>query len=693
MEYLPRIVYSFLLQSFYTGPIIYNCQLIPFNRKTKMACPTILQTFILAAVVLDLNMAIPTTIPTTTPQPCGTCPVKCSSGPGIKKCTADCDDKGFSEVPNDCNYVANLKISSNSIHHIASTTFESFHQLELLKMKNNGIEDIERGSFAETSLGTIDLSYNRLQRLHKDAFLNLTTLTHVKVAYNHIDSIQKYNLPDLTLLDMSHNEIGEIHRSSFEMMTNMRHLYLSHNRIGQLNNNFLGEGMIHLITLDLSENNINSINLKAFYFLTNLETLDLSGNDITDMGFPHIPGALFESQRHLKLLSVSNNRISSLQKYMLEGLQKNLTEFSADNNQISAVESDIFKQLKFRNLTKLNLTNNKLESNFSKEFVPLLESQPPPKIELKGNPLCEEYQTVFRGQYKRYIFCSTKQMNKYLASEENTVTSELTPTQPYRAELKGEVKKQDILKLVCIISAGVLAVLLIILVVVWIKSQNRRTGNYTTCVTNRGYQYPSDRISEPETTPPPIPLREPLLDEAYANTTMSSYVTPNGNSSTNGHPPAINRHHSSTNGHSPSTNRHPPSSHRHHPSSHRHPPSSHRHSPSSNRHSPSSNTHSSSTNRHSFRRILNRLPSITHRHSSDKPIVVIGTITGTTGTTRIEGLPPCKPLHKNNTSHIHKKPKKSTAKSEEEGAYMIREETEDGKPKNATMASYRSVQD
>ncbi|TFK11883.1 N-acetyltransferase 10 [Platysternon megacephalum] len=97
----------------------------------------------------------------------------CSHSGGLN---VSCSNANLKEIPRDLPpETVLLYLDSNQITSIPNEIFKDLHQLRVLNLSKNGIEFIDEHAFkgvAET-LQTLDLSDNRIQSVHKNAFNNL----------------------------------------------------------------------------------------------------------------------------------------------------------------------------------------------------------------------------------------------------------------------------------------------------------------------------------------------------------------------------------------------------------------------------------------------------------------------------------------------------------------------------------------
>ncbi|XP_042367655.1 epiphycan [Plectropomus leopardus] len=149
----------------------------------------------------------------------------------------------------------------------------------------NRITKINKSDFANMSkLKRIDLTANEIRSIDDKAFMGLPELEELVIRENHISQLPA--LPEtMSLIDASHNNIGTkgIHNEAFKDMTDLLYLYLTDNHIDYIPVPLPDS----LRSLHLQRNNIQMMhedtfcNLKDFNYIRNaLEDIRLDGNPI-----------------------------------------------------------------------------------------------------------------------------------------------------------------------------------------------------------------------------------------------------------------------------------------------------------------------------------------------------------------------------------------------------------------------------
>ncbi|XP_037552208.1 epiphycan [Nematolebias whitei] len=149
----------------------------------------------------------------------------------------------------------------------------------------NKITKINKSDFANLSkLKRIDLTANEITSIDDGAFMGLPELEELIVRENHIRQLPA--LPEtMTLIDASHNDVDSkgIHKEAFKDMTALLYLYLTDNNIDYIPVPLPDS----LRSLHLQRNNIQMMhedtfcNLNDFNYIRNaLEDIRLDGNPI-----------------------------------------------------------------------------------------------------------------------------------------------------------------------------------------------------------------------------------------------------------------------------------------------------------------------------------------------------------------------------------------------------------------------------
>ncbi|KAK6643443.1 hypothetical protein RUM43_004948 [Polyplax serrata] len=298
-------------------------------------------------------------------------------------------------------HVKVLDLSHNNIQEIPINCLQNFAKsLKTLNLGYNGVSKLVRNAFGELKfLEVLNLERNNILKIDRRAFDGLDLLQIINLSENHIDQLQTdqfKNLDNLRYLDLTNNHIRSVSREIFQK-TRLEFLVLSSNHFVVVPNSALGEIGYTLRYLDMSDNQIEHLDSTMFREIPFLTHLNLSTNRLTIL-----PDNVFIWVGNLLVLDLSHNRLRSNFKELFHNVQKlkrlrlantglinvptlplpNLTELDLSSNNIETVYVNSVEYLvKLRTLV---LSDNKLNHVPSKiwNFMPLLK-----KLDLSRNPI------------------------------------------------------------------------------------------------------------------------------------------------------------------------------------------------------------------------------------------------------------------------------------------------------------------
>lgn len=205
----------------------------------------------------------------------------------------------------------------------------------------NSIQSIETNSFTGSSIGNLDLSYNRLNSLAPGLFTSLAET--------------------LTNLQIISNELTTLPSGAFAGLTRLESLRLSANSFGTLPNDAFA-GLDNLILLHLVNNGLSEPTPELFSGLSSLTEIHLESN-----GISVLPDNLFATSRRLTNVFLAANNLTEVTAAPFGNNLPALEVLNLINNQIRSIDPEFFEIAE--NLHTLHLggtecSNDNLEFTF-----------------------------------------------------------------------------------------------------------------------------------------------------------------------------------------------------------------------------------------------------------------------------------------------------------------------------------------
>ncbi|RXM94790.1 Toll-like receptor 13 [Acipenser ruthenus] len=288
-----------------------------------------------------------------------------------------------------CSSPNRLDLSRNSLKNLSDMSFRAMPQLHFLVLSYNQLSTVPNATQNLTSLETLDLSYNLIEKLHSYDFKGLRRLSCLNLRGNYIIILNKQLFTDLVSLQdlkLHNNLILDIPEPLAASLRNLKTLNLGVNKLSTIKNaTFLNLNSLRI--LYMSTNQISIIEEGAFNGLTKLRTLHLGNNKLTKNTFRG--KNVFTGMPALKILMLYSNHINYETSDELEQppfvALKSLTHLSFNSQGpkgLLHVPSNFLKGLPFLRLLyagSLSLTSLDPDT-FS--YTPLLTY-----IDLNSNPL------------------------------------------------------------------------------------------------------------------------------------------------------------------------------------------------------------------------------------------------------------------------------------------------------------------
>lgn len=226
----------------------------------------------------------------------------------------------FEQIPK----TAVINMSNNSIRSIETNAFAQLKNLRVVNLQFNNLTTIQDGMFASNkALQTLDLSYNSIISIG-NAFpaISLKTLW---LQYNKLHGVN-FKLPTtLIYLNVSFNEITSIEKDAFFGLTSLVGLFLNDNRLESIPVGCFKD-LNMLKQLDLSNNKL-MITFGVFSGLQKVNRLNIANNSMTTL-----TESAFSDLESLANLNIENNLISKIDADAITKYLKSLATISLRGN-------------------------------------------------------------------------------------------------------------------------------------------------------------------------------------------------------------------------------------------------------------------------------------------------------------------------------------------------------------------------
>ncbi|XP_041364511.1 protein flightless-1 homolog isoform X2 [Gigantopelta aegis] len=261
----------------------------------------------------------------------------------------------LSEFPTELENLQKLE-DLTLIHNDISNLGDGILKLTALSKLNcryNKLSDagIPKGLFCMEDLSVVDLSHNQLKEVPPE-LENSTSVLVLNLSYNEIEMIPNQlfiNLTDLTFVDLSNNNLETL-PPQMRRLTNLQTLILSNNPLIHAQLRQL-PALTALQTLQMRNTQRTLANFPTgLDTLTNLQDVDLSHNDL-----PRVPEALYKLIS-LKRLNLSNNCIQELS--LMIDVWVNLETLNLSRNKLICLPMSLHKLV---SLKKLYVNCNQLD--------------------------------------------------------------------------------------------------------------------------------------------------------------------------------------------------------------------------------------------------------------------------------------------------------------------------------------------
>lgn len=144
------------------------------------------------------------------------------------------------EIFEEFKSLKNLIVNGNHLRVIELGTFtDAAKSLEVLRLSNNDLTELNAFVFNISSLKTLDLGRNRIERIASEAFVGLFSLERLYLSDNNLKSLASdvfYSLRNLSFLSLENNQLTKLDEDTFKFNSQMKSLGLSNNSFTDLRN-------------------------------------------------------------------------------------------------------------------------------------------------------------------------------------------------------------------------------------------------------------------------------------------------------------------------------------------------------------------------------------------------------------------------------------------------------------------------
>lgn len=259
-----------------------------------------------------------------------------------------------------------MNFSNNLIRMLYDRPFGDLVELKILDLSHNRIEIINDNEFAGNSkLENIRLNDNPIQFFACSVFLHTSVLPTTVGVENFDISC----LGDSMFFVVKHGDELVLHPFG-----NGTELFYTKNGLKNVRNfNASGNHLRNVVeifpllnesieSMDLASNFIGELTAHTFGKFTNLQHLNLSHTNLSNFGF-----GTFYSQRKLKVLDISYNRLRAIDFRLFLRNFRSLTTLNLEGNEL--IEIDTVTPINFPVLERLGISKNLFTCNYLVQFL------------------------------------------------------------------------------------------------------------------------------------------------------------------------------------------------------------------------------------------------------------------------------------------------------------------------------------
>lgn len=229
-----------------------------------------------------------------------------------------------------------LLLCENRVDRITSGVFANATDLIEINLQKNQIVDIEESAFAGLDqLHNLILFRNHLKNLRRGIFSGAPNLKSIDLAFNEIETIDDgvFDLPKLEEILISDNRLKSLNEHTFRGAVNLQNLDMRKNLLETIGQSLYT--LRHLYQLQLADNErLNDLNIFQFIDMPSLAYLGIEGIGLHQLSSETTVRTATNSSR-LRTLSLSRNKLSSIDFFRQLNILENLEELYVDSNRFT----------------------------------------------------------------------------------------------------------------------------------------------------------------------------------------------------------------------------------------------------------------------------------------------------------------------------------------------------------------------
>ena len=334
--------------------------------------------------------------------------------------TLELQDNRISDLQN-LTILSRLKRLNLRNNQIIDIHISHLPSLEFLDLSFNQMTQIPPKWITQTDgLRIVNLSHNKLKHISPHAFQQVT-LNHLDLAFNRLTTLHSFGILKLSMMVISHNRMTTITDDAFtHLEQTLEDLDLSYNAFSHLPDHHFGDfGAIQRLNWannDLGESLKAGKNSHLFYSFRHLQVLDLAFNNITSL-----PHAHTQHLHHLTTLNLHGNKVQHLRDISLHDMAS-LAKLDVSQNLLQSVDTLVLNELQY--LETVDLGSNPYHCTC--DLVGLVLWINATSVTILGMEDHRQYQcTIASTQLTRYIM-SYHPNHKECIDRHHNISQDLT---------------------------------------------------------------------------------------------------------------------------------------------------------------------------------------------------------------------------------------------------------------------------